>query len=227
MANLDFENAKKKVFQFLGELLSTKALTLAELEIEELTGIRRGQSRHVAKMISTSKPDSFLKFPNLYGRKTTLAGIWMFLEKDHQIEYLTTAFGKRKSKKDGGPAQYYGLTINHGGNHNVRISESCADYVKKYSTTVKNAEILICHNHPDNLFTNILESLIDWSPLPSNADREIMYHYKSNGIINWLTNGKHGSIKFYLVEKGRLREIIWPSLERIKRILNFNIDAYT
>jgi len=205
----------------LKELVSSKALTLIEPKIFSLAGVRPGQVRYISKLLTTSDSDEFKKFPNLYGRHTTLAGIWSFLEKDHAREYLITAFGKRKTGKLNGPAQYEGFHISHGVKSSVGFSEKCLHYLNLHSKRVNKSEILIFHNHPNRIERKFLSEIVDWSPLPSNTDRDIVYDFKfkDRGVIDFLTSGKYGVMKFYLVEKGRLMEIKWPSLDRIMKIL--------
>ena len=213
------EELKTRVLHYLKGLVSSKALTLIEPEIFSLAGVRLGQVRHISKLLTTSDSDEFKKFPNLYGRHTTLAGILSFLEKDHVREYLITAFGKRKTGKLNGPAQYEGFHISHGGESSVGFSEKCLHYLNLHSKQVNKSEILIFHNHPNGIVRDFISQLVDWSPLPSNTDRDTVYHFKRQGVIDLLTSGKYGIMKFYLVEMGRLREIKWPSLDRIMKIL--------
>ncbi len=150
-----------------------------------------------------------------------LGRIWMFLEKDHSREYLVTAFGKRKGRGSDRPAQFEGLHVSHGEEHNVNFSPLCINYFQKHVSEINNAEILICHNHPRNFVSDLLSQIICWSPLPSITDRETMYQFKCRTITNWLVSGSFKSIRFYLVENRRLREIQLPPVERISQFLNW------
>ena len=145
----------------------------------------------------------------------------MFLEKDHKKEYLITAFGKRKGRGLDRPACFYGLHISHGAERSVNFSPLCIDYFQKHITEVDNAEILVCHNHPRNFVADLLSQIIDWSPLPSNTDRETMYQFKHKEVIKWLASASFRNIRFFLVENLRLREIQLPPVARIAQFLRW------
>jgi hypothetical protein len=225
MAQADGNNVSSALNEWLKDVGKSKALTLFEPEIGT-PNYRVGQARFISGKLSKSAHDSFIRFPNRYGRHTTLAGIWMFLEKDHSREYLVTAFGRRKGKGLDRPAQFDGLHVSHGEAHNVKFSPFCIDYFQKHVSGIENAEILICHNHPRNLVSDLLSQIICWSPLPSNTDRETMYQFKCRAITNWLVSGSFKSIRFYLVENRRLREIQLPPVERISQLLKW-LEAQT
>ncbi len=204
---------------WLSEVVTSKILTLFEPERETIPNVRIGQSRFISRKLAKSSDDLFIRFPQCYGRNTTLAGIWMFLEKDHKREYLVTAFGKRKGSGVDRPAQFDGLHISHGVEHEVKFSATCIDYFQKHIVEIDNAEVLVCHNHPRNFVSDLLSQLVDWSPLPSNKDRETMYQFKYRAILNWLASGSFHNIRFFLVENGRLREIQLPSVDRVVNAL--------
>lgn len=150
--------------------------------------------------------------------------MWLFLEKDHMKEYLITAYGKRKGGKRACPAQFTGVHITHGGYDRVQFSRQNRDYLQKYINNVKDAEVIICHNHPQNILSDLLSNIIDWSPLPSNTDRETTYQFQYNALLRWISTGILQNLRFYLVEDGRLREILLPPADRIIAILN-NINC--
>ena len=212
---MDFDASNKFAFssileRWLEEVATSKLLTLFEPEKEVLPNVRIGQARHVATKLARSSDDSFIAFPNQYGRHTTLAGIWMFLERDHKREYLITAFGQRSGQGLSRPARFSGLHISFGDTGRVNFSSRCLDYLQKHVGAVDNAEVLICHNHPRNGVTEILAQLMDWSPLPSNTDRRTLSHFKYASIAKWLESGDFLNLRFFLVEHGRLREFILP-----------------
>lgn len=204
---------------WVNEVVTSKALTLFEPETESVPNVRIGQSRFISGRLAKSCDDSFIQFHKSYGRHTTLAGIWMFLEKDHKREYLVTAFGKQRGSRSDRPAQFYGLHISHGVEHNVSFSPTCIDYFQKHIAGIDNAEVLVCHNHPRNFVTDLLSQITHWSPLPSNIDRETTYQFKYRTIIHWLASGSFRSIRFFLVENGGLREILLPPADRITKML--------
>ena len=211
-----------RIEECFAEIVASKALAVLEPEAEVIRGVRLGQARYISTQLARAPDDSFIKFPNIYGRHTTLAGVWMFLEKDHQKEYLVSAFGRRKGDSGRRPAEFEGLHVSHGSEHSVQFSKLNLDYLEKHVENVHHAEILICHNHPRNLVSDLL-SLIDWSPLPSNTDRETMYQFKHRAVERWLASVRFQSIRFYLVEDGRLREIQLPSTKRIASLLKREI----
>ena len=205
--------------EWLNEVMTSKVLTLFEPERKTILNIRIGQARFISAKLTKSPDGSFIQFPQPYGSHTTLAGIWMFLEKDHMRKYLVTAFGKCRGKDRTRPAQFYGLHISHGSEHDVKFSPACIDYIQKHIAGIGNAEILICHNHRRNFVTDLLCQIIDWSPLPSNTDRETMYQFKYRAMIHWLASSNFRKICFFLIEDGRLREIQLPPVNRIAKML--------
>jgi hypothetical protein len=205
---------------WLDEIATSKILALFEPEKEVLPDVRIGQARYIATKLAQLSDDSFIAFPNQYGRHTTLAGIWMFLERDHNREYLITAFGKRLGRGLERPARFSGLHISFGDTGRVNFSSQCIDYLQKHVGAVDNAEVLVCHNHPRNSVTEILSQLMDWSPLPSDTDRRTMFHFKYASILKWLKSGDFQNLRFFLVEHGRLREFVLPPANDILNALN-------
>lgn len=206
--------------EWIREIVCSKLLTIFEPEKHSLSGVRIGQARYISGKLAKSPDDSFIKFPTNsgYGRHTTLAGIWMFLGKDHRNEYLITAFGKRRGQGANRPAEFYGLHISYGTKGNVQPSPCWFDYLYKHTGSVDNAEVLICHNHPKHLVRDILSQMMDWSPLPSSTDRETLFKFKYEALVRWYTSGNFQSLRFFLVEEGRLREFQLPPLARLVEI---------
>lgn len=209
-----------RIKEFLGEIVTSKVLTAFEPETRVVPGVRIGQARYISTKLAMAPDDDFIKFPKRYGRHTTLAGVWMFLEKDHEKEYLVTAFGRRKGRSLRGPSQFDGLHVSQGNQHAVNFSERSLGYLKEHIDKVRDAEVLIVHNHPRNFVSDLLSRLVDWDPLPSNTDRETMYQFKYESVLRWLASGGFQSIKFYLVEDGRLREFQMPPTSRIASLLS-------
>ncbi len=207
------------------QIITSKILTVWEPEIKFIPGVRIGQARYISTKLKNSSDDTFFQFPNKYGRHTTLTGICLFLEKDHTKEYLITAYGKRKGDKKTSPAQFIGMHISHGSSSQVQFSPQNTSYLQKYINNVKGAEVLICHNHPQNIVTALLSKLIDWSPLPSNTDRETTFQFRYKAFCHWLSTGILSNFRFYLVEDGRLREISLPPATRILAMLNSIISC--
>lgn len=214
--------------EWMSQIITSKMLTIFEPEKKFIPDVRIGQARYISSQLTRASDDSFIQFPKDYGRHTTLSGIWMFLEKDHKKEYLITAYGKRKGKSMDRPAQFAGLHITHGGYDSVQFSQRNIGYLQKHVDRVNDAEVLICHNHPQNIVADLLSTIIAWSPLPSNTDRETTYQFKYNALVRWVTTGNFQNIRFYLVEAGRLREIQLPPAGRIigilKKIVNSSGD---
>ena len=97
----DFVSA---VGEWIKGIIASGLLTMFEPQTESLSSVRIGQARSLSGNLSRMPDDKFYAFPRVYGRHTTLAGIWMFLKKDHSKEYLVTAFGKRKGQRWDRPA---------------------------------------------------------------------------------------------------------------------------
>lgn len=208
------------VQEFLKELAKAKLLSIFESQTGT-PNYRVGQSRFISSKLTRSTHDSFLQFPSDYGRHTTLAGIWMFLEKNHKREYLVTAFGKRKGGALKRPARFFGLHVSHGAEHNVNFSPLCIDYLRKHVSDIDDAEVLVCHNHPPNFVSDLLSQVMHWDPLPSSADRETMYQFKYRAITQWLVSGSFKNIRFFVVENFGLKEIQLPPVERICQALEW------
>ena len=219
--NGDFSSQWK---EWVSKIITSKLLTIFEPEKQFIPGVRIGQARYISIQLARASDDSFIQFPNKYGRHTTLAGVWMFLEKDHKKEYLITAFGKRKGKGIDRSAQFDGLHVSQGVKNSVQFSPRNLDYLQKHINRVINAEVLICHNHSQNIVSDLLSKIIDWSPLPSSTDRETTYQFKYGALVRWLASGNFQNMRFYLVEAGRLREILLPPADRIIRMLKEIVD---
>lgn len=211
--------------EWMCQIINSKMLTIFEPEKKFIPDVRIGQARYISTQLMRASDDSFIQFPKNYGRHTTLSGIWMFLEKDHKKEYLITAFGKRKGKSIDRPVQFDSLHVSQGGYDSVQFSQRNLDYLQKHIDRVTNAEVLICHNHPQNILSDLLSTVFDWSPLPSNTDRETTYQFKYNALVRWMALGNFQNMRFYLVEAGRLREISLPPAERIIRILKKMVNS--
>ncbi len=149
----------------------------------------------------------------------------MFLGRDHDKEHLITAFGRRKGRALNRPAEFQGLHVPHGTRNAVQFSRLNLDYPQKHVDRIRHAELLVCHNHPGNFVSDLLSAVIDWSPLPSNTDRETMYEFKHNAIARWLASGNFQNMRFYLIEEGRLREILLPATGRIAKILRTAVSS--
>jgi hypothetical protein len=211
---------KMRAEELLSELFTSKVLTAFEPQTDVVPGVRVGQARYIATRLARAADDDFIKFPRRYGRHTVVAGICMFLKKDHGREYLVTAFGRRKGRSLRGPTQFDGLHVSHGDRHAVNFSERSLGYLRDHVDKVRDAEVLIFHNHPGNWVSDLLSRLMDWSPLPSNADRETMWQFRYESVLRWLASGRFQHLRFYLVEAGRLREFHMPAVDRIASLLN-------
>jgi len=89
--------SKSTINEWLKALVKAKALALFEAE-RDLPNYRIGQARSICGKLTHSADDSFIQFSNRYGRHTTLAGIWMFLEKDHKRNISSPPLGSEKEE---------------------------------------------------------------------------------------------------------------------------------
>lgn len=71
--------------KWLKEVAASKVLTLFEPEIQSIPDVYIGQARYISTKLLKAADNDFIIFPKKYGRHTTLAGIWMFLSKDHHV----------------------------------------------------------------------------------------------------------------------------------------------
>jgi hypothetical protein len=205
--------------EWIKEIITSKFLTLFEPENRSIPGVRIGQARFVSGELGKCSDDTFIRFPNRYGRNTTLAGIWMFLGRDHGKEYLVTAFGKRRGQGLARPAEFCGLHVSYGTRHEVRFSSSCLDYFQKHIDKISNAEVFVCHNHPRNFVSYLLSQIADWGPLPSNTDRTTTFHFKYESIVRWLVTGNFANVRFFVTEMSRIREIRLPTTQLLSQII--------
>ncbi len=194
---------------------TSKLLTIFEPETRSIPGVRIGESRFISGKPRSVKHDSFYRFPNTYGRNTTLVGLWMFLAQEHKSEYLITAFGKTKGQTVHRPAQYYGIHISYGSSAAVSFSQLSLDYLEKHMSAVSNSEIMVIHNHPGSSPAHFLSQLLQLGPLPSNRERDTMLRFKYESAVRQLAVVGFKSIRFYLVEEGRLREFCIPPVNRV------------
>lgn len=225
MEHFDNTHFLSSIEDWLQEVATSKILTIWEPEIKSLNNVYPGKLRYISRLLSQSKDDNFYKFPNKYNLNTTLAGAWSYLSKEHQREYLITVFGQRLGSGLKRPASFEGYHISFGDSSRVNFSPQCIDYFDKHISTVKNADILIFHNHPINFATNILSQIIDWNPLPSNADRTTMLNFKFKSIANWLLSGNLKNVRFLLVEQSRLSEISLPPISLMMNLFKAGIRA--
>ncbi len=137
----------------------------------------------------------------------------MYLSKDLSHEYLVTVFGQRRRSGIYRPADFSGFHISFGTYSQVQFSPACISIFQRMISQFSNTEILIFHNHPRNIVTDLLSQILDWDPLPSNTDRNTMSSFKYETIVHWLAAGHAFNVRFFLIENKRLREICLPSLE--------------
>lgn len=204
---------------WLVEIALSKLLTVLEPEKKALPGIRVGEVRYISKILRGSKDDSIVQFPQPYGRNTVTRGIWTFLSREHHREYLITAFGKTKGSGSKRPARYEGLHISLGMSDAANVSSWSSYYAQRHLDVVRNAEVLVFHNHPKRFISEILSQLLDWSPLPSSLDRETMFEFRYQSAVNWLVSSEFRNIHFYLAEVGRLREYQIPPAGKVVEAL--------
>jgi hypothetical protein len=201
---------------FLSELAKSSLLRLFEPDSQGVRNHLIGQSRYISAKLRVSEDDSFIRFPKPYGRNTTIAGVWMYLEKPHPNEFLVTAFGVRQGTTLSRPARYEGIHISGGSEHNVMFSPKALDYIAKHSR-IKNAEILIFHNHPANFLSNIFGKA--WVPLPSTADRNVLCKFSEESIADWFRTGNYKNVRFFLIENKCIHEFNLSPIEKIPEIL--------
>lgn len=216
---------KTQLAQWITEVGTSKLLTIFEPETRSIPGVRIGESRFISGKLKSLTADSFYEFPRVYGRNSTLVGLWMFLAQEHPHEYLITAFGKSKGQTAGRPAQYYGIHVSYGSSAAVGFSQLCLDYLEKHVRAVSNSEIMVIHNHPGNGPAHFLSQLFEMGPLPSNKDRDTMMRFKFYSAVTELAVGGFKNIRFYVVEDGRLREFSIPPVNRIIRAIKTTLSA--
>lgn len=130
---------------------------------------------------------------------------------DEPIEHLIIGYGKKQ-----GPTTRV-EKIQHiiGEQNQVSIPEVVSKNLQLWQATGVKNEVVVFHNHPEDW----LGSLTGRLPLASETDRDTMIAYKLKPLYLLQTYFGGGGILFYVGEKGKVREIRIPTLNKISEIL--------
>ena len=142
-------------------------------------------------------------------RNSFLYGCNEFTE-DEVIEHLIVGFGKKRSMGTDIIKVFHVL----GTSTSVIIPENLIDYIQKYLMSDFKAEVVIFHNHPRNWLT----SSYPIGPIASNTDRWIAITSKLEPLYLLRTFLRGGGLKYYVGERGLVKEIRWPSIMQMIRI---------
>jgi hypothetical protein len=82
--------------------------------------------------------------------------------------------------------------------------------------------VVLVHNHPPNVFKTVLTWAADgWTPIASTDDRRIAQHFLQSRIGHLLTSSRPSSLKWYLVDQGRLSPFFLPAPDDLARWLEW------
>ena len=125
--------------------------------------------------------------------------------RDEKVEHLVVGFGRRS----GGGTNIYKLLHIVGNATSVPLPPALIRLIQAHALEGRSSEAIVFHNHPADWF-----NAIHRMPLASTADRRLMVQKKFLEPFFLLkTVFGHGTMRFYVAERGRAREIKWPYLK--------------
>jgi hypothetical protein len=84
----------------------------------------------------------------------------------------------------------------------------------------EGAEIILIHNHPPNPLKMAIRRAIGWRPLPSDADRALAFNLFERRAQHFMTAQRPSSLKWFLVDEGRIGEFFLPPSDLVGRLLD-------
>lgn len=197
----------------VGNLL--KAATMAALEPEKKTfRVRPGHPGAITRLLRELGHDERKRFASPKGRDAFLLAATRYLT-SLPHEELLVAFGSRRGgrRSSGVSLRSVHRTV---GQHGSVTPTSYLLGLVDHELEREGAEILLVHNHPDNLVRSALTAVVgSWKPLASDADRQLAQTFLLRRKDHLLTAGRPSSLKWYVVENGRLGEFFLPSADTL------------
>jgi hypothetical protein len=157
----------------------------------------------VATRVRTGDFDRW-SFPSPLQRTPFLNGC-LAATRRSRIEHLIVGYGS----KQGSRTVITALGHVRGGANSVEMPQSLTAAINIHLVLTRNAEVVVFHNHPDEL----LECLLDDGPVGSPSDKRWMAAMRYGNLLSLgrLAFGL-GGVKFYLGVEGHVREMKAPSV---------------
>lgn len=128
------------------------------------------------------------------------------------IEHLIVGFGRRR----GGGTDIYEILHITGDTGSVPVPPALIQLIQAHAIQDRSHETILFHNHPPGWLNAILPLL----PVASPADRRVMIKRKYFEPFFLLKNiFGHGTMRFYVAEQGKVKEIRWPYLKDVLDVI--------
>ena len=128
--------------------------------------------------------------------------------RNESIEHLIVGFGRRR----GGGTDISSLLHITGNETSVPVPPALIQMIQTHAIRDSRHETILFHNHPSDW----LNAILPLPPLASPADRRVMIKQKYFQPFFLLKNiFGHGTMRFYVAEQGRVKEIRWPYLKDV------------
>lgn len=152
----------------------------------------------------TSPSDQVSKLKQRLCRNSFLCGCLDFLEHE-PVEYLVVGYGT----KHGIGTFITGVEYILGNETSVSSTLTSRERVHKHILLSSKSEVVLVHNHPPNWLNVAFDNL----PIASDADRASLVASKYlNPILAFRTLRSEGSLRFFLIENGFVREFRTPNV---------------
>jgi hypothetical protein len=77
------------------------------------------------------------------------------------------------------------------------------------------AEVILIHNHPSALWKTFIGETIGWRPIASTQDRALATRLLETRLGHFFTSSRPSSLKWYLVDEGKIAEFLLPPAETL------------
>lgn len=142
-------------------------------------------------------------FTRSLNRNAFLCGCLDYTEHE-MIEHLIVGFGSRY----GSTTKISAMAHVIGEKGRVSIPDTIRQGIKAHVESGNKEEVLVFHNHPQNLLNIVLDNL----PLPSSSDRNTLLAYLIQPLIGIKALLGGGRVRCYLGENGFVQEFRTPEL---------------
>lgn len=148
-------------------------------------------------------PGTLHRFGQQLNRNAFLLGCHTFTA-DAPVEHLIVGFGFRW----GSTTTVCHMTHVVGSEAAVSIPGHIAAAVRSHLKQEHANGVLVFHNHP----RNVVNAVLDNTPLPSGADRQALLAFHRDTAVMGKTLMGNGRARFYLGENGFVQEFRTPDL---------------
>lgn len=144
-------------------------------------------------------------------RNSFLYGCQVFA-RNEPIEHLIVGFGRRR----GGGTDIYSILHITGNTTSVPVPLALIQLIQGHAIRDSRHETILFHNHP----ANWLNAILPFLPAASPADRRLVIKQKYFEPFFLLKNiFGHGTMRFYVGEQGRVKEIRLPYLKDVLDVI--------